>query len=58
MRVPLSALTFNYNPEGRGRVIFAVMRTFIQFVSRMAAAYPETMVSQQVRVLTSKHTVG
>jgi len=56
MRVLLSALTFNYNPEGRGSVILAVMRTFIQFVSRMAAAYRESLVSQQVRVLTSTHT--
>jgi hypothetical protein len=44
MRVPLFALTFNYNPEGRGSVILAVMRTFIQFVSRLAAAYPQPMM--------------
>ena len=43
--MPLSALTFNYNPQGRGIVILDVMRTFIQFVSRLAAAYPEPMVS-------------
>ena len=42
--MPLSALTFNYNPEGCESVIFGVMRAFIQYVSRMAAACPEPMM--------------
>jgi len=56
MTVPLSALNFNYNPEGRGSVILVVMLTLIQFVSRLAAPYTEPIVSQQFRALTSTHS--
>lgn len=58
MRVSLSALNFNYNPEGRRSVIPAAVFTVIQFVSRLAAPYTEPMVSQQFGTLTSTHTVG